>query len=478
MEAKMTQHETQNTRKATLITALFIAAVTSSASAQIRYVDDDGLDCPHSPLYTTIQAAIDDSSEGDEVHVYPGTYTGTGNEVVSITFNDFYLRGVSVQGHRPKIDGENARRCITITGPDWLDLTHPGIRVLGFDLENGQTEDDGGGIYAEGNVMMTDLSIYQCNAEGSGGGLMAALPSFTQPFYTHVTLAESRVDYCTADLNGGGVSSEDAHLRVFGGEVTRCFAEKRGGGISFSAPIHAGQLFLYGLTDSEPLELSMNSANAGGGGLWLNGGGDHDISGLLFFENIARGNGGGALIEDAKVSLGRNNDGLQVTRNVTMERIDLTGGMGAGLCLFDSEINTVGDSWYLFDSNASEGDGAAIYMKHSSLELSQALFEGNVAVNERGGAITAISCPSLLLDEVYLWENTGLKGGALYLMNTFAQLTSLDVRGNTGTNGGALLVRGASSDVSVSDSLFMNNSPRHVRVISGSCTNAGGNSFN
>lgn len=474
----MTQHETKYARKATLITALFIAAITSSASAQIRYVDDDGLDCPHSPLYATIQAAIDDSSEGGEVHVYPGTYTGTGNEVVSITFNDFYLRGVSVQGRRPKIDGENDRRCITITGPDWFDLAHPGVRVLGFDLENGHTEDDGGGIHAAGNVMVTDLSIYKCNAEGSGGGLMAALPSFTQPFYTYVTLSQSRVDYCAAGLNGGGVSSEDAHLRIIGGEVTRCFAEERGGGVSFSAPIHAAQLSLYGLTDSEPLELSMNSAYAGGGGLWLNGGGDHEISGLLFFENMARGNGGGALIEGAKVSLGRNNDGLQVTRNVAMERIDMTGGMGAGLCLFDSEVTNAGDSWYLFDCNAGEGDGAALFMKRSTLELSQVLVEGNDAINERGGGFTAINCPSLVLEEAYFWENTGLKGGALYLMNSVATLTDMDVRKNTGTNGAALFVRGGSSDVSVSDSLFMNNSPRHVRVISGSCSNDGGNSFN
>ena len=474
----MTQHEHKTANKFPLLTALFIAATTSHVSAQIHYVDDDGLDCPHSPQYTTIQAAVDAASEGDEVRVYPGTYTGTGDEVASIAFNEFSLSGVSVQGQRPKIDGEGARRCLTITGPDFLDFLYPGICVSGFDLENGQTEDDGGGIHAAGIVILSDLSIYSCHAEGSGGGLMVALPSFTQPFYTMVSLFLSQVDRCTARLNGGGVCCEEAHLRIVGSEVTRSFADEKGGGVSFSAPIHAAQIILHGLTDSEPLELSMNSASKGGGGLWLNGGGDHDISGLLLFENMTRGNGGGALIENAKVFLGRNDDGLQVTRNVAMGFIDMTGGKGAGLCLFDSEVLDDGDSWYLFDYNAGEGAGAALFMKRSTLELRQVLVEGNDAINEWGGGFTAIDCPSLVLDEAYFFKNIGLKGGALYLMNSVADLTELEVRRNTGTNGAAIFVKGQNSNVSISDSLFMNNAPRHVRVVSGNCTNDGSNSLN
>lgn len=471
----MTQFNTKTPHTISLLSALIIANLSSAAVASDHYVDDDGLECPHSTYHTSIQDAVDAAVDGDTVYVYPGTYTGSGDEVVSLTFTDFSMYGVSVNGQRPKIDGENDRRCISIEGPD--DLLTGEINVENFDLENGYAVRDGGGIHAIGDVEITDVNIFNCHAGGSGGALMVALPSFTQPGYTSVNFQYSQVDYCTANLNGGGLAADEATLRVYHNEVSRCFAGEKGGGIAFTSPIHNALLKITG-SASSPFSLSMNEAGEGGGGLWLSGSRSHHLVGLLLFENRTRGNGGGALFEDTTVQLGRFGIGVEVTRNVAMEHSDLSGGKGAGLCLINAEVSHDEDSWFHFDSNASEGDGAAIYMKHSSLELSQALFEGNVAVNERGGAIAAISCPSLLLDEVYLWDNIGLKGGALYLMNTFAQLTNLDGRGNTGTNGAALFVRGASSDVSVSDSLFMNNSPRHVRVISGSCTNAGGNSFN
>ena len=53
--------------------------ITSAALATTWTVNDDG-----KADFDNIQAAVDAASNGDEIIVMPGTYTGTGSEVVNM----------------------------------------------------------------------------------------------------------------------------------------------------------------------------------------------------------------------------------------------------------------------------------------------------------------------------------------------------------------------------------------------------------
>ena len=62
-----------------LITCLIICVLSNTALAEVWSVDDDG-----KADFDNIQAAVDAAGNGDEIVVMPGTYTGTGDQVVDM----------------------------------------------------------------------------------------------------------------------------------------------------------------------------------------------------------------------------------------------------------------------------------------------------------------------------------------------------------------------------------------------------------
>ena len=69
-----------------LITCLVVCVLSGAAFAETWTVDDDGLDFPKAD-FDNIQAAVDAASgSGDEILVYPGTYTSLDSDVVFIEF--------------------------------------------------------------------------------------------------------------------------------------------------------------------------------------------------------------------------------------------------------------------------------------------------------------------------------------------------------------------------------------------------------
>jgi pectin methylesterase-like acyl-CoA thioesterase len=67
--------------------AVAVLGLTGSAMAETWTVDDDG-----AADFDNIQAAVDAASDGDEIVVEAGTYTGTGDEVVDMLGKAITLR--------------------------------------------------------------------------------------------------------------------------------------------------------------------------------------------------------------------------------------------------------------------------------------------------------------------------------------------------------------------------------------------------
>jgi pectin methylesterase-like acyl-CoA thioesterase len=86
-----------------LLISMFL---TSTALADTWTVDDDG-----KADFDNIQAAVNVASNGDEIVVMPGTYTGTGDQVVDMLGKAVWLHSSGGTGVTI-IDGEETRRGI------------------------------------------------------------------------------------------------------------------------------------------------------------------------------------------------------------------------------------------------------------------------------------------------------------------------------------------------------------------------------
>ena len=117
------------------LVSLAYAVTFSTVVADSIYVDDDFVQNPEAD-YSTIQEAIDSASNGDEIFVSPGTYTGLGNYVV-----DFGDKEVSVQSlsgaDSTYIDGEFQRALVSFSGQSQGDETY----LSGFTLFNASVDD-------------------------------------------------------------------------------------------------------------------------------------------------------------------------------------------------------------------------------------------------------------------------------------------------------------------------------------------------
>ncbi len=150
--------------------ALLLTMIAPTSRAAVWYVKGTSSPVSGSPWnkgYSTIQAAVDHASSGDEVWVVRGTYTGTGDQVVNLKEGVALYGGFSgaetSRGQRDWtenltiVDGQDARRCVTTVDASTVD---------GFTLQNGRAL-QGGGMYYGTAINCTFLE----NTADVGGGM-------------------------------------------------------------------------------------------------------------------------------------------------------------------------------------------------------------------------------------------------------------------------------------------------------------------
>ena len=352
------------------------AAVTRYVSS-VTGVDTGDCTADNAPCQT-IQYAVDQANDGDEIHIAtrdntdPASYTGTGENVIVLT-KSLTLRGGYFYAHTDlvhtwtrgllpsTVDGEGARRALYVSG----DIS-PTLRMLSF--VNGHAE-RGGNVYAEDASLRFIATPVMSGTATYGGGLY---------------LKNCRTSFDPGELAFNPGSGMLEQLGVSGLLLIRNNAAQYGGGIY----IEGGMPILAGLA------VRSNTATADGGGIYLEGGGPVFAGGIVW-ENQAGNRGGGLYLSDSAARIagtavysntaadgaGFYLDGPLAFSELTVPIIAnnyirynrTTGSQGGGFYLRKAIAGLVNN--VIADNQAD--DGAAMYLWASSPQL----FHNTIAQN-------------------------------------------------------------------------------------------------
>lgn len=339
---------------------LILLICAFSAKAEVLLVPDD---------YETIQLAIDEAENGDEINVSAGRY----EEII-----DFQGKAIRVIGNpeNPEdviIDGGN-EDCVVKFIRDERDTS-----ILdGFTLTNGSAQGNGGGgIFFQGSTPIVRNSIVINNRGNRGGGILCWNAS---PQLTNVIVAEN-----TATAYGGGISvMENSSPIMRDMTIINNIAESNnGGGIdnrsrgrpeiytskvrSNTTPWNGGGIYSQSAITMVAVVIDSNYAERSGGGLYATV--DLALSNCQFFLNHADEDGGGMFLSGPRP---------------TMERITLS-------------------------SNNSGRFGGAIYLNGESYERCDPMMLKMTITNNNaetdGGAIYGINYSNPYLINCIIWDN-------------------------------------------------------------------------
>ena len=197
--------------------------------------------------YSTIQAGINASTNGDTILVQPGTYIENINyNGKNITVGSLFLTTADTSYiSQTVIDGNQNGSVVRFENEE--DST---AVLTGFTIKNGYASYGGGIYFYESSPRLTNVTITGNTTYGDGGGIFCW--SNSSPSLENVEITNN-----TADL-GGGIYCYDN-----------------------SSP------------SLENVTITGNSASSDGGGLYLRGNSSPSLDCITIIHNIAAANGGG-----------------------------------------------------------------------------------------------------------------------------------------------------------------------------------------
>jgi hypothetical protein len=164
--------------------------------------------CINATGYTTIQAAVDVASDGDEIRIVNRTYTGSGLSVVGVD-KALYITGgfsggtsgwtISTSSTGTVIDGQGSRDAMTFTGTSTLTLQN-------LTLKNGGTSASGGGV----------IRVQTGTVNFTNGGTLTGLFSAASGAAFQFTSGSESLSDDTAFVGEGLVRVAGATLNVEG----------------------------------------------------------------------------------------------------------------------------------------------------------------------------------------------------------------------------------------------------------------------
>ena len=434
--------------------------------------------------YGSIQSAVNDTMvvDGDIIHIRAGTYPEHVTVNKRLTF-------VGEGAGNTIVDGGGTGRVFNISDVDVSisDLTVQNGNVISTGIECPDSG-CGGGIYAGGNLTLTNVSVLSNTAAYNGGGVhahgnyVAAFVTLSDVLFQNnrstaesggglyanheATLTDVTFINNTAGYLGGGAYMEiHTVAHVTGGTFTDNQADWDGGGLYVNYPAeiigttfvhnysgrYGGGFFVVGrgLTLTNASVLSSTAENGGGGGyangratlsgglfqnnrtassgagggLVVNGGGPLVLNGTQFLSNTGRSGGGGASADTAMLTGGLFQD------NQCTESDCLGGGLRV------SGEGTLALTGTQFLSNTAVGGGGGVYAVTTT--LTGGLFQNNQCTDSICGGgglyVKGGGGNNRVVNILFARNRAGSSGSgaALYLFDPLGPGGSADIIHNT-----------------------------------------------
>jgi hypothetical protein len=344
------------------------------ATGRTIYVDPNG-----SADFTSIQGAIDDANNFDEIEVAPGTY----NEAINFIGKAITVRNTSGDPNDTIIDGTGNFHVVQFVSGEGTDTVLEGFTITGGDANGTVFPDNiGGGMYCEGSSPTVTNCSFADNSAIWGGGMHNRDNS--NPTVTHCRFSGNSANY------GGGMYNKASNP-----VVTDCTF------IGNSAVISdGGGIFSYNGSNLTITNCTFSSNNADMGG----GVANIDYSNLsmvncTFSNNTATSRGGGVY------DYGRSTVAVDCIFSANSATY-----RGGGLYISSNNPTITSCT---FVGNMADDLGGGIYIGSGNPTITNCIFSGNAALNNGGGVYNYSSRPTMVNCTV-CGNTAGNSGGGLY----------------------------------------------------------------
>jgi parallel beta-helix repeat protein/predicted outer membrane repeat protein len=395
-------------RVAAAMMALLVCGVTTAATFNVP------------GNYSTIQAAVDVASDGDEILVAPGIYTSSHpGHVVDTRSKAIAIRstgGAAVT----TINGEDVRRGLACFSGEVDSTIVEGFTIKScfssdYDYDNSGSistwERSGGGILChESSPTLTDCIIDANTTNDDGGGIYC---------YSN---SDPTINNCTISGNtGGGIYCDGSSPTI-----TECtITNHSGSGIYCDG----GSPTITGCT------ISDNTTTRNGGGIYCYSNSSPTITGCVISGNAANGTGlfdggGGIYCQGGSPTI----SGCTITNN-TANGYGSSGTGGGGIYCYSSDPTITGCE---ISNNTAINDGGGIYCEYGSdPTITGCMITGNTA-SSGGGIYSNNSDPTISGCEIS--DNTANdSGGGIYcVVGSDPTITDCTISGNTADYGGGI----------------------------------------
>jgi len=318
----------------------FTVEVRGRSGGEIIHVPED---------YETIQAAIDESEDGNIVLVQPGRYVENLDfEGKEITVGSLFL----VSGNddfieRTIIDGDSSGNVVIFENEESEDA-----EIIGFTITNGYNE-HGGGIYCEtSNPSITSCNITFNSAYFLGGGIHCLSSS---PTITNCTINNNSA-YQGGGIECQGNSNPTIYLCTISGNET----EERGDN-SYS---NGGGIACYDGA-SPRISNCLISGNIAkiGGGIYAGQLGSSPIIGYCTISNNTAISGGGIYLFTSNSNVHHS--------IITGNRAENRGGGGIFIdhTIFRNQIYEPSIEWCIISDNSAATVGGGIHLVKATMPI-------------------------------------------------------------------------------------------------------------
>ncbi|KAE9133813.1 hypothetical protein PF007_g3195 [Phytophthora fragariae] len=348
----------------------------------------------------TISRAVELSTRGSAILVYPGSYSGLLNRDLKISSSNLTI--TTLKGpFWTTIDCEQASR--------FAQSTSSILVVEGLSLQNCIASDGGVFSIADGNFTGGNMLITNSRAVERGGALYTS--------GSNVTLDHVRIVQISAGADGGALHFVDSNVSMISSNVTKSTA-LRGGAVALRG------ISILSTTDTT---FEDNNATGSGGAAYVNG--DISLDGVQLLKNKAP-NGGGLAMDN----------GILTMENCIVENNSaaITGG---GLLL--SGASTVIATATSIHSNVAGTSGGGVYasgtinVNFDKQMTAPSTIMGNTALRGAGMYIFESNATfGGIQVENGSANESAESGGGILLNGTTATIRGCSVVNNSATFGG------------------------------------------